>query len=64
MFVTFVVLYAFVGFLITTAILRDETMRDGPMAFLALAVGVFWIPVTVAAIALVAMDAALACRRV
>lgn len=64
MFVTFVVLYAFVGFVISTAILRDETMRDGPMAILALAVGVFWLPVTVAAIALVAMDAALAVRRV
>lgn len=65
MFVTWVVLYSFVGFLVTSAMLRREDDRDNfTMVIVALCCGLFWLPVTVAAIALVAIDAALAVRRV
>lgn len=64
MLVTFVFLYAFVGFVVSTAILRDESMRDDVgMVCLALGTGIVWLPLAVAGIVLVILDAALAIRR-
>jgi hypothetical protein len=64
MFVPLAFLYLFVGFIVSTAILRDESMRDDVgMVCLALATGIAWLPLAVAGIVLVILDAARAIRR-
>jgi hypothetical protein len=65
MFVALVFLYLFVGFLVSTSLLRDDRMReDLPFVVLALGVGAFWLPVAIAAVVLVTIDAALSVSRV
>lgn len=63
--ITAVVLYSFVGFLVGSALLRNESMHGDLFAvLLCCAAAMLWAPVMIAALVLVAFDAALAVRRI